>query len=107
MFEQIVRDQEDDTASSPNAPYVVSAGLALAEYVRAGISGTPVKADAVQARQLYTHAATYFATPAPSSSWGACCWQARADARTRGRRSLAQALCPQGIMPRRKRCSAT
>ncbi|MBB3935062.1 tetratricopeptide repeat protein [Aureimonas phyllosphaerae] len=60
MFEQIVRDQEDDTASSPNAPYVVSAVLALAEYVRSGISGTPVKPDASQARQLYTHAATYF-----------------------------------------------
>ncbi|WP_182085055.1 tetratricopeptide repeat protein [Aureimonas sp. ME7] len=60
MFEQIVRDQEDDTSSSPNAPYVASAVMALAEYVRSGIAGTPVKADPSQARQLYAHAATYF-----------------------------------------------
>lgn len=60
MFEQIVRDQEDDTASSPNAAYVASAVVALADYVRNGIPGTPVKPDPSQARQLYTHAATYF-----------------------------------------------
>lgn len=60
MFEQIVRDQEDDTSSSPNAAYVASAVVALAEYTRNGIPGTPVAADPVQARQLYSHAASYF-----------------------------------------------
>ena len=63
MFEEIVRDQEDDTSSSPNAAYVASAVVALAEYVRMGIPGTPVAADPAQARQLYTHAATYFGDP--------------------------------------------
>lgn len=63
MFEQIVRDQEDDTASSPNAPYVSSAIVALAEYIRSGIPGTPIKSDPAQARQLYSHAATYFGDP--------------------------------------------
>ena len=63
MFEEIVRDQEDDTSSSPNAAYVASAVVALAEYVRTGIPGTPVAADPAQARQLYTHAATYFGDP--------------------------------------------
>ena len=60
MFEEIVRDQEDDTASSPNAAYVASAVVALAEYMRTGIPGTPITADPGQARQLYAHAATYF-----------------------------------------------
>jgi TPR repeat protein len=60
MFEQIVRDQEDDTSSSPNAAYVASAVVALAEYTRNGIPGTPVNADPSQARQLYSHAASYF-----------------------------------------------
>ena len=60
MFEEIVRDQEDDTSSSPNAAYVASAVIALAEYMRSGIPGTPVSADPAQARQLYAHAATYF-----------------------------------------------
>ncbi len=60
MFEGIVRDQEDDTASSPNAAYVASAVVALAEYMRSGIPGTPISPDPGQARQLYAHAATYF-----------------------------------------------
>ncbi|ALN73436.1 tetratricopeptide repeat protein [Aureimonas sp. AU20] len=60
MFEEIVRDQEDDTATSPNAAYVASAVVALAEYMRNGIPGTPIAADPTQARQLYAHAATYF-----------------------------------------------
>jgi len=60
MFEQIVREQEDDTAASPNAAYVASALMALAEYNRNGIPGTSVEADPNQARQLYAHAATYF-----------------------------------------------
>jgi uncharacterized protein len=60
MFERIVRDQEDDASYSPNAAYVASAVVALAEYFSAGIPGTPVAADPVQARQLYSHAASYF-----------------------------------------------
>ncbi|MET0257237.1 MAG: tetratricopeptide repeat protein [Methylobacterium sp.] len=63
MFEEIVRDQEDDTSSSPNAAYVASAVVALAEYTRNGIPGTPVNADPSQARQLYSHAASYFGDP--------------------------------------------
>nr|WP_062016834.1 tetratricopeptide repeat protein [Aureimonas sp. AU4] len=60
MFEEIVRDQDDDTASSPNAAYVASAVVALAAYMREGIPNSPVAADPGQARQLYAHAATYF-----------------------------------------------
>lgn len=60
MFEQIVRDQEDDSSYSPNAAYISSAVVALAEYLRNGIPGTPVAPDLVQARQLYNQAASYF-----------------------------------------------
>ncbi|KAA0970702.1 sel1 repeat family protein [Aureimonas fodinaquatilis] len=60
MFERIIRDQDDDSASSPNAAYISSALVALAEYVRKGIPGTPVVADAGQARALYNQAASYF-----------------------------------------------
>lgn len=63
MFEQIVRDQQDDTSRSPNAAYVSSAVVAMAEYVRDGIPGTPVQADAAEARNLYAHAASYFGDP--------------------------------------------
>lgn len=60
MFERILRDQDEDGSFSPNAAYVSSAVVALAEYLRDGIPGTPVVADIVQSRQLYNHAASYF-----------------------------------------------
>lgn len=63
MYEQIVQDQEDDTSSSPDAAYTSSAIVALADYLRTGIPGTPVSADLTQARQLYNHAASYFGDP--------------------------------------------
>ncbi|WP_062229299.1 tetratricopeptide repeat protein [Aureimonas frigidaquae] len=63
MFERIIRDQEDDTATSPNAAYVSSALVALADYFRKGIPGTPVAADPAQARALLSHAASYFGDP--------------------------------------------
>jgi uncharacterized protein len=60
MFERIVRDQDDETSGSTDAAYVSSAVIALAEYFRKGIPGTPVHEDAAQARALYSHAASYF-----------------------------------------------
>ena len=63
MFEEILQDQDDDTASSPNAAYIASAVVALAGYFRSGIPGTPVASDPSQARQLYSHAASYFGDP--------------------------------------------
>lgn len=60
IFESIVREQEDDTSTSPNAAYVASAVVALADYLRKGIPGSPIHADLQQARQLYFHAASFF-----------------------------------------------
>ena len=63
IFEEIVNDEADDTSASPNAAYVSSAVVALADYMRSGIPGSPVDADLPQARQLYFHAASIFGDP--------------------------------------------
>ncbi|WP_102958246.1 tetratricopeptide repeat protein [Mangrovicella endophytica] len=63
LFESIVREQEDDTTGSPNAAYVSSAVVALADYLRKGIPNSPVEVDLPQARQLYFHAASFFGDP--------------------------------------------
>ncbi|MBC8131036.1 MAG: sel1 repeat family protein [Rhizobiaceae bacterium] len=63
IFEAIVRAEEDDTSSSPNAAYVASSVTALGDYMRTGIPGSPVAADLPQARQLYFHAASVFGDP--------------------------------------------
>ncbi|MCB8836668.1 tetratricopeptide repeat protein [Aurantimonas sp. VKM B-3413] len=60
IFEQIVRDQDDDTGSYSNAAYVSSAIVALAEYLRRGIPNSPVAIDLPRARQFFFHAASYF-----------------------------------------------
>jgi TPR repeat protein len=60
IFEEIISQDEDDSASSPNAAYVASSVVALGDYMRTGIPGTPVSADLPQARQLYFHAASIF-----------------------------------------------
>ncbi|ORE98260.1 tetratricopeptide repeat protein [Aurantimonas sp. 22II-16-19i] len=60
IFEQIVRDQEDENGSYSNAAYVASAVVALADYLRLGIADSPVTADLPRARQFYFHAASFF-----------------------------------------------
>ncbi|KQT60534.1 MULTISPECIES: tetratricopeptide repeat protein [unclassified Aureimonas] len=63
IFEEIIAEDEDDTSSSPNAAYVASSVVALGDYMRTGIPGTPVSVDLPQARQLYFHAASIFGDP--------------------------------------------
>lgn len=60
IFQEIVNDDQDDTAASPNAAYVANSVTALADYMRTGIPDTPVRIDLSQARQLYFHAASIF-----------------------------------------------
>lgn len=60
IFEQIVRDQDDETGNYSNAAYVASAVVALADYLRLGISNSPVTVDLPRARQFYFHAASFF-----------------------------------------------
>jgi uncharacterized protein len=63
MFERIVRDQGEDGAFSQNRAYIASAVVALAQYIRDGIPGSPIAADPVQARQLFSQAASYYGEP--------------------------------------------
>lgn len=60
IFEQIVREQDDDGGGFPNAAYVSSAVVALADYLRRGIVDSPVAVDLPRARQFYFHAASFF-----------------------------------------------
>jgi len=60
IFEQIVRDQEEEQGSYVNAAYVASAVVALADYLRVGIPNSPVTTDLPRARQFYFHAASFF-----------------------------------------------
>ncbi|MCE7030067.1 tetratricopeptide repeat protein [Jiella avicenniae] len=60
IFEQIVRDQDDETGNYSNAAYVASAVVALADYLRLGIANSPVTVDLPRARQFYFHAASFF-----------------------------------------------
>ncbi len=60
IFEQIVRDQDEETGNYANAAYVASAVVALADYLRLGIANSPVTVDLPRARQFYFHAASFF-----------------------------------------------
>ena len=63
IFEQIVRDQDEDSSGYTNAAYVSSAVVALGDYLRRGIPSTPVAVDLPRARQFYFHAASFFGDP--------------------------------------------
>lgn len=58
-YSQIVREHGDDSPSAPDAPFVSSALVALGTYYLNGIDGTVPKNEA-RARQIFTHAASYF-----------------------------------------------
>lgn len=60
IFEQIVREQDEDGGGFSNAAYVSSAVVALADYLRRGIANSPVAVDLPRARQFYFHAASFF-----------------------------------------------
>ncbi|WP_428641422.1 tetratricopeptide repeat protein [Roseibium sp.] len=58
-YSQIVRDHGEDRPSAPDAPFVASALVALGSYYLNGIDGSVPKNEA-RARQIFTHAASYF-----------------------------------------------
>lgn len=58
-YSQIVREHGDDSPNAPDAPFVSSALVALGTYYLNGIEGTVPKNEA-RARQIFTHAASYF-----------------------------------------------
>lgn len=58
-YSQIVRDHGDDRPDAPDAPFVSSALVALGSYYKNGINGFVPK-NAARAKQIFTHAASYF-----------------------------------------------
>jgi exopolysaccharide production negative regulator len=58
-FSQIVREHGDDLPDAPDAPFVSSAFVALGTYYLNGIDGSVPKNEP-RARQIFTHAASYF-----------------------------------------------
>jgi len=58
-YSQIVREHGDDRPDAPDAPFVSSAFVALGTYYLHGIDGAVPKNEA-RARQVFTHAASYF-----------------------------------------------
>ncbi len=58
-YSQIVREHGDDSPSAPDAPFVSSAFVALGSYYLNGIDGSVPKNEP-RARQIFTHAASYF-----------------------------------------------
>ncbi|WP_208994894.1 tetratricopeptide repeat protein [Roseibium hamelinense] len=58
-YSQVVREHGDDSPTDPDAPFVASAFVALGNYYRDGI-GERVTANPARAKQIFTHAASYF-----------------------------------------------
>ncbi|MTH95428.1 sel1 repeat family protein [Roseibium sp. RKSG952] len=58
-YSQVVREHGEEGPNGPDAPFVSSAFVALGGYYRDGI-GDRVQADPVRAKQIFTHAASYF-----------------------------------------------
>ncbi len=58
-YSQIVREHGDDRPNAPDAPFVSSAFVALGSYYLTGIDGA-VPQNEARARQIFTHAASYF-----------------------------------------------
>lgn len=75
---------EDGVApGSQNESYVSDALVALGNYTRTGIAGTPVNANPARARSLYTQAATTFANPEAQYQLGRMLLEEGGDKRSR------------------------
>ncbi len=61
-YSQVVREHGDGSPHAPDAPFVASAFVALGSYYLNGISDA-VPQNVARARQIFTHAASYFGDP--------------------------------------------
>ncbi len=61
-YSQVVREHGDSGPHEPDAPFVASAFVALGTYYLNGISDA-VPQNVARARQIFTHAASYFGDP--------------------------------------------
>ncbi|NBN62234.1 sel1 repeat family protein [Microvirga tunisiensis] len=59
-YSQVVSLHGEDSPSSPQAPFVASAFVALGNYYLNGIKNSAIKANPARARQIFTHAASYY-----------------------------------------------
>ncbi len=62
-FRRIANSHADDSPGTPQARFVANAFVALGHYYLDGIPQTPVKADPVRAREMFSYAASYFGDP--------------------------------------------
>lgn len=62
-FARIVDSHGDEMPGSPQASFVASAFVSLANYHLDGIPNSDIKANPERARELYSHAASYFGDP--------------------------------------------
>ena len=62
-YRSIADNHADDNPGTPQARFVANAFVALGHYYLDGIPKTPVKADAVRAREMFSYAASYFGDP--------------------------------------------
>jgi TPR repeat protein len=60
LFSAVANNNADDSPRDASAPYVSNAFVHLGTYYRTGITGSPVRADLVRARQYFGYAASYF-----------------------------------------------
>jgi TPR repeat protein len=62
-FSRIANGYADDNPGTAQARFVANAFVALGHYYLDGIPDTPIKADPVRAREMFSYAASYFADP--------------------------------------------
>lgn len=59
-FRQVATQYGDDSPTSPRAPFVASAFVALGDYYLTGIAGSTIEPNAAKAKEIFTYAASYF-----------------------------------------------
>jgi len=62
-FRRIADAYADDSPGTPQARFVANAFVALGHYYLDGIPDSPVKADPMRAREMFSYAASYFGDP--------------------------------------------
>jgi TPR repeat protein len=60
MFQDIADARADDSIGTAQAPFVANALVSLGLYYLDGIPGSPIKANAHRAREMFAYAASYF-----------------------------------------------
>lgn len=62
-FSQVANAHADDAPDTVQARFVANAFVALGNYYLDGVPGSPIRADQVRAREMFSYAASYFGDP--------------------------------------------